>query len=435
MKNQSTRRQFLKQGAILAASTSLFNIARANPKGPAIKVAIVGCGSRGVLAANGGALKNFVDAAQLLGRKVDVVAFADVFASQARAAAARYDLPESRTIVGFDAYKRVMESDAEYVLLTTPPVFRPLHLAAAVAAGKHVFFEKPVAVDPVGVRKVIEIGEIARSKGLCLVAGTQRRHDVTYLRNKARIDAGAVGPILGGTVSWNGKVPWVSPREPGQTNREYLIRNWLNFTELSGDHICEQHVHNLDVANWFLGRHPVAAIGYGGRARRVTGNQFDFFSVDYDYGDGVHLHSQCRQISGCYNRVGEFFRGASGEVYGGGKLTGREVAIPEIKVLSENGYVQEHVDFINGVLDGQPQNRAREVAEATMTAVIGRLSAYTGKQVRWSDVMQDVKSPFYNLALSPAPADYERDGEIPVPEERAPLPGDGVDIRIRPAME
>ncbi|MBE7539207.1 MAG: Gfo/Idh/MocA family oxidoreductase [Opitutaceae bacterium] len=431
MNQPSSRRDFLKHGAVLAAGASLFNVAHAAPKGGSLKVALIGCGGRGAGSGGGGALRNFIDAAKLLGREVDIVAVADCFEHKARRVAESHKLPESRVLSGFSSYKRVMESDAEYVLLATPPVFRPLHLAAAVAAGKHVFFEKPVAVDPVGVRKVIEIGEAARAKGLCLVAGTQRRHDIAYLTNKAQIEAGAIGTILGGTVSWDGKVPWIVHRKPGLLNREYLVENWLNFTELSGDHICEQHVHNVDVANWFIGRVPVAALGYGGRLRRETGNQYDFFSVDFDYGDGVHIHSQCRQISGCYNRVGEFFRGTEGQVFGGGKLSGREVKVPAVEVLSENALVQEHVDLIKGVLDGKPENRAREVAEATMTAILGRISAYTGKMVRWRELMDEPASPFYNLSLAPRPEDFEGGDDVGMPADHAALPGDGAPFNVR----
>ena len=198
--------------------------------------------------------------------------------------------------------------------MATPPAFRPVHLAAAVEAGKHCFIEKPVAVDPVGARSMIATGEKAKAKGLGIVAGTQRRHQAAYLRNKALIDAGAIGKIKGGVVQWNGTVPWIKRRNPGESDASYITRNWLNFTELSGDHIVEQHVHNLDVAVWFLGRLPVAAIGFGGRARRETGNMFDFFSVDYDFGDDVHIHSQCRQIAGTYQHVGEMFTGTEGIV-------------------------------------------------------------------------------------------------------------------------
>jgi predicted dehydrogenase len=426
MHSSTSRRDFIKQGATLVAGTSLFHAGRAAGVPEAIQVALVGCGGRG-----GASLKNFLAAAKLLDRPVDIVALADIFPDRARALAAKYAVPENRIVTGFDAYCRVLEGPARVVLFATPPVFRPLHFAAAIEAGKHVFIEKPIAVDPPGVRAVIATGERARAKGLCVVAGTQRRFDPTYRENRAKIEAGAIGEILGGTVCWQGAVPWVAQRQAAEPKREYLVRNWLNFTEMSGDHICEQHVHNLDVANWYLGRVPVAAIGVGARLRRETGNQYDFFSVDYDYGRGVHIHSQCRQISGCYNRVGEFFRGAHGEVHGGGKLTGKAVSVPRLELESENSLVQEHVELIKGMSAEAPPNGVRPVAEATLTAIMGRISAYTGKLVRWSDLMENASSPWYNLTLRPAPADFEAAADVALPIEAAPLPGDGESIRIR----
>lgn len=424
-----TRRDFIKQSSVLAASAGLFNISRAAPSGLTLKVALVGCGGRG--GGRRGALANFTEAAGLLGHQVEVVAIADIFADKAAVVAERFSIPANRVIVGADAYMKVMETDAEYVILATPPNFRPLHLAAAVAADKNVFIEKPIAVDPPGVRAVMRLGEEAGSKGLCMVAGTQRRHALNYLTQKARIEAGAIGEILGGVVQWNGTVPFMAPRQPGQSNRDYLLRNWINFVEMSGDHIVEQHVHNLDVANWFLGRHPVSAVGMGGRARRVTGNQYDFFSVDYDYGDGVRINSQCRQMAGAYGRVGEFFRGTEGEALGGGKLTGRTVSIAEIEVMSEDPMIQEHVDLISGVVNGAPENRVQGVAESTMTALMGRISAYTGKLVRWTDLMENPNSPYYDLTLAPAAADFVDNMDVAMPEEEIPVPGDGGEIRIR----
>jgi len=424
-----TRRDFIKQSSVLAASAGLFNLSRAESSGLTLKVGLVGCGGRG--SGSWGALTHFIEAAGLLGHKVEISAVADIFPGQARRAAEYYSLPADRVIVGAEAYQRVMETDAEFVILATPPNFRPLHLEAAIAADKHVFFEKPIAVDPPGVRKVLQLGEVGRQKGLCLVTGTQRRHQLNYLTQKAQIEAGAVGEILGGVVMWNGTVPFMAPRQPGQSNRDYLLRNWINFVEVSGDHIVEQHVHNLDIANWFLGRPPVSAVGMGGRARRVTGNQYDFFSVDYDYGNGVHINSQCRQMAGAYGRIGETFRGTEGEVLGGGKITGRDVSIPEIKVLTEDGMVQEHVDLIAGVLNDAPENRVQAIAESTMTALMGRISAYTGKLVRWTDLMENENSPFYNLTLSPAAEDFTDDHDVAMPEEEIPVPGEGGGISIR----
>ena len=426
-----TRRQFLKKSSAAAAVAGFYSIAP-NARGQSmenpdvIRVAAIGCGGR-----MGADLKSFITACDLLGLRAEITALADAFPDRTASLAERFGVPPERCFVGYSAYRDAMETDAEFVLLATPPNFRPLHLEAALEAGKHVFMEKPVAVDPAGCRKVIELGGVADRKHLAVVAGTQRRHELNYLRNAARIKAGAVGEIVGGAVYWNGNVPWIYPREPGWSDADYLARNWLNFWEMSGDHICEQHVHNLDVANWFIGRLPESALGMGGRLRRETGNQYDFFAVDYDYGGGVHISSQCRQISGCYDRVGEFFKGTAGEVHGGGRIDGREVTIPEITVASEDGSVQQMVDLINSVSDNQPLNEARQVAESTAVAIMGRLSAYSGQIVRWRDMMENPESEFYSAQASPTAGDFETGTVLMPPEDVIALPGDGNPIRRR----
>jgi predicted dehydrogenase len=307
--------------------------------------------------------------------------------------------------------------------MATPPAFRPVHFAAAVAAGKHCFIEKPVAVDPVGARAIIATGEEAKKKGLAVVAGTQRRHDASYLKNKALIDAGAIGALRGGVVQWNGTVPWIRRRAKDDTDADYMNRNWLNFTELSGDHIVEQHIHNVDVAIWFLGRTPVSALGFGGRARRETGNMFDFFSVDFDFGDGVRIHSQCRQITGVSNRVGEFFTGATGSCFGSGKMFGqKQVDIPAIKLESDHSLTQEHVALIRGAYDGKPLNDARQIAETNLAVIMGRISAYTGDMVKFDDLLKHEKSPYYNLKASVSPLDFEK-GTVKLPAEVPSVPG------------
>lgn len=413
------RRDFLGTTTLAGASLATAPAVLANPpgKGGKIKVGLIGCGGRG-----NGAIKDFLEACKILGIEAEVVATADAFKSKAEQTGKGHGLAPDQCFGGFDAYRKVIATDCDYVLNATPPAFRPLHLRAAIEAGKHCFIEKPVAVDPVGVREVIAIGELAKQKGLAIVSGTQRRHMAGYLRNKALVDAGAIGEIRGGIVQWNGVVPWIKNREQGETNNHYLAKNWLNFTELSGDHIVEQHIHNLDVATWFIGRPPVSAVGMGGRARRETGNQFDFFSVDYDFGDDVHVHSQCRQIAGTYSRVGELFTGSDGSCWGGGKLTGKKVEIAEIKLDSDNGQVQEHVDMIRSVMEGKPLNEAKQIAESTLVAIMGRISAYTGDIVRWGDLLNKPDSEYYKLASTPQAADFEA-GEVPVPDEHAPVPG------------
>lgn len=403
-------------GATLAASSAFAQTAGGG--GSKIKFGLIGCGGRGQ-----GAVKDFLAACKILGLEAELVAVADAFADKAKQAGAAYGVDPKNCHGGFDAYHKVIATDCTYVLMATPPAFRPLHFAAAVEAGKHCFIEKPVAVDGAGARSVIATGEKAKAKGLAVVCGTQRRHSLGYLRNKALIDAGAIGEIKGGVVQWNGVVPWVKKRAEGESDADYLAKNWLNFTEMSGDHIVEQHVHNLDIACWYLGRLPVSALGFGGRARRVTGNSFDFFSVDYDFGDDVHIHSQCRQITGTYGRVGETFIGTQGSCYGGGKLKGKEVSIPEIKVDSDNGMVQEHVDMIRSVIKGEPLNEARRIAEVTAVAILGRMSCYTGQLIRYKDLMEDASSPFYNAACVPSAIDFEK-GTVKMPEEVPAIPGE-----------
>jgi myo-inositol 2-dehydrogenase / D-chiro-inositol 1-dehydrogenase len=413
------RRTFLGNsalaGAALAATPVFAQTSGAGSK--KVKVGLIGCGGRG-----NGAINDFTAACKILGLEVEVTAVGDFFQDKAVATGKRLGLSEDKCFGGADNYHKVIATDCQYVLNATPPAFRPIQFAAAVEAGKHCFIEKPVAVDPVGARSVIATGEKAAAKGLAVVTGTQRRHQASYLRNKAAIDAGAIGAIKGGVVQWNGTVPWIKPRTAGESNAAYLAKNWLNFNEMSGDHIVEQHIHNLDVAVWFLGRMPVTALGFGGRARRETGNMFDFFSVDYDFGDDVHIHSQCRQLSGTYGRVGEMFIGTEGSCYGGGKLNGKEVAVPEFKMDSDNGQVQEHVDMIRSVMAGKPLNDAKRIAEVTMVAIAGRISAYTGQLIRLADLMSNDKSPFYNMACAPAAADFEK-GEVSLPEEKPPVPG------------
>ena len=383
-----------------------------------IKVALIGCGGRGT-----GALGQFIAACKLLGIEPEVVALADAFEDRVQKLGKTYNLPATKIFTGYDAYQKVMATDCTFVLMATPPAFRPVHFAAAVEAGKHCFIEKPVAVDPVGSRSIIASGEKAKTKGLAVVAGTQRRHDAGYLRNKALIDAGAIGAIRGGVVQWNGTVPWIRRRAKDDTDADYMNRNWLNFTELSGDHIVEQHIHNVDVAIWYLDRPPVSALGFGGRARRETGNMFDFFSVDYDFGDAVHIHSQCRQITATTGRVGEFFTGAEGSCFGSGKVfTKKNITVPDIKMDTNDTMVQEHVDLIRSAFSGKPLNDARQIAESNLAVIMGRMSAYTGEMVRFADLLTNESSPHYNFKFGVGPKDFET-GNVKLPAEVPPIPG------------
>jgi myo-inositol 2-dehydrogenase / D-chiro-inositol 1-dehydrogenase len=419
-----SRRSFVNKMAIAGAVVSaapLFNI-HAQGAGKKFRIGLVGCGGRG-----NGAVDNIIEAAKTLGHEIEVYAVADFMADRAEATAKKHNVPANRIFSGADAYRKLIEQGPiEIVLLATPPNFRPVHFEAIVKAGKHSFIEKPVAVDPVGASKVIELGDEAKKKGLSVVAGTQRRHTGSYLRNAHAISQGAIGKIVGGEVTWCGGALWFKERNPGESDASYLVRNWTSFSQMSGDHIVEQHVHNLDVANWFIGRTPQSALGFGGRARRKTGNQFDFFSVDFNYGEDCHIHSMCRQINGTDGNVGEFFVGTEGSSYGGGKIQSTKlsgITIPEFKTHN-NGMVQEHVDLLNSITEGKPINEARQVAESTLTALMGRIAAYTGRMVRWSDLTTNAESPWYNLKLSPSAADFES-GTVVAPKDGVPpIPGE-----------
>lgn len=326
-----------------------------------------------------------------------------------------------RMFSGFDGYNKLVAlPDVDVVIMAAPPVFRPLHLEKAIQAGKHVFMEKPVAVDPPGARRVIEVGLLAQKKGLSLVAGTQRRYQKVYRQNAYAIQQGAIGRIISGRIWWCGGALWLHRRGPNESDAEYMVRNWVSFTEMSGDHIVEQHVHNIDIANWFIGRPPRVALGFGFRARRKTGNQYDFFSVDYDYGEDVIVHSMCRQINGCYSRVSEHFVGTQRSMWADSPLA-TQTTLPDFE--EGNPYVIEHKELIKSVRTGKPINDARAVAEATMAAIMGRISAYTGQMVRWADLVENQSSPWYNLKLSPTAEDFEAGTVKAPPDDVFAIPG------------
>ncbi len=417
-----TRRDFLKTSAVASsaafwpAASALFAAGQEK-----IRLALIGCGGRG-----NGALKDCLQAVSSLGMTAEITAVADFFKDRAQKTAQEHKVSPEQCFDGPLAYQKALATEADVVLLVAPPIFRPRHFEAAIAAGKHVFMEKPVAVDAPGSRKILEIGKTAASKGLAVCVGAQRRYQASYLQTKYAIDQGAIGTILSGQVWWCMGHLWFNKRLPGESDADYMVRNWVSFTEMSGDHIVEQHFHNIDVANWFLGKTPRQCVGFGGRARRKTGNQFDFFSVDYDYGGGVHIHSMCRQVDGCYNRVAEFFTGTQGTTAGSGPVnpsSGARPDVPDLK-LHENPYVQEHISLLKSIRDGKPLQDAQWAAETNLTAIMGRISAYTGQLVRWQDLTDpQSKSPWYNLALSPTAEDFEN-GTVKAPADDVfPIPG------------
>lgn len=395
----ATRREFLRTGAAAVGGT--LTAAPVLPGAWAtgsdeIKVGLVGCGGRGR-----GAIKD----ALLAAGGVRLVAMGDAFEDRLgetrenlKDLGERAQVPPERCFVGLDAYRQVLATDINYVILATPPAFRPEHLKAAVAAGKHVFAEKPVAVDGPGVRAVLAVYEEAKAKRLGIGVGTQRRHQNGYLETMKRIKDGAIGEIVGARCYWNQGGLWNKPRKAEWSDLEWQVRNWLYFTWLSGDHIVEQHVHNLDVINWALGAHPVRALGMGGRQSRTDpayGHIFDHFSVDYEYENGMHLLSMCRQIDGCDKQIMEALTGTKGtaEMADAAKrwlLTGPNAWKYEGEVNA--AYRQEHTDLIASIRAGRPLNELKEVAFSTLTAIMGRTSAYTGKTVTWDEALASPES-------------------------------------------
>jgi len=402
--------------------------------GRPLKAGVIGCGGRG-----SGAVQNFLDA----GPNLSVVALGDTFSDRLESCRKtlkekyNQEIPDDKCFTGFDNYQKVIDSGVDLVIIATPPAFRPAFFKAAVNAGKHVFMEKPLAVDPAGVRSIIADSRKAVSQGLCVITGTQRHHQRCYIESYKQVQSGLIGEIVGGNVYWNQPQLWFRTKQAGWTDMEWMIRDWVNWTWLSGDHIVEQHIHNLDVFNWFSGQRPVKAIGFGARHRRVTGDQFDMFSVDYLYEGGFHLHSMCRQINGCSGPNTEFIQGTKGAWYGGDGRREDNHKITDLKgnVLWKYDFekekedfqqnaamVLEHVNLINHIRDNSPICLAEDTAISTMTAIMGRISAYTGAEVTWDDVMamdmnlvpEQLELKNMDISLYPIP--------VPGSEKPAPRP-------------
>lgn len=412
MTHDPTRRTLLKGAAASAALLGSPLAAAAHAAGnETLRIGLIGCGGRGT-----GAAINAVTASPGL----VVTALGDVFQDRLNSSRAHLrdqlgaamQVTDERCHTGFDAYRAVLAEDVDLVILATPPHFRPEHLTAAVAAGKHVFMEKPVAVDPVGVRKVIAAGEAAASKGLGIVAGTQRRHQPGYLETLKRVHDGAIGEIVSAQCWWDQGGLWVKPRQADWSDMEWQLRNWLYFDWLSGDHIVEQHIHNIDVINWAHDAHPVRVRGMGGRQVRTDpafGHIFDHFAIEYEYPNGSVGFSTCRQIDNCANRVGEKLVGTKGTATPSGSIRGEtnwRFAGSDV-----NPYEQEHADLVASIRAGQPLNEARRVAESTLSAIMGRLAAYTGQVLEWDEVMAS------DLDLTPARYAL---GDLPTPPVALP---------------
>lgn len=425
--NTNNRRHFLKTTAVGAAAVSALPIERfalgASP-GDTVKVALIGCGGRGSGAAN---------QALSTGDSVRLVAVADIHEDRLTGSLAnlqgrhkeKVTVAKDAQFFGFDAYKKAIAL-ADLVILATPPGFRPMQFEEAVRQGKHVFMEKPVCVDAPGFRKVMAAAQEAKKKNLKVGVGLQRHHQAGYIETMKRIHSGAIGDVVAMRAYWNGNTPWVNKREDLEkrfgrklTEMEYQLRNWYYFVWLCGDHICEQHIHNLDVINWVKSpepgkySHPVRARGNGGcetRKGKDYGEIFDHHVVEFEYADGSVCFSQCRHQLGCWNDVSEQAIGTKGTANLGG-YTIRGANAWRFQGKGQDPYQQEHDDLFDAIRNDKPFNEAEQGAISSMTSVLGRMATYSGKDITWDDavksnidtMVKDIDKVTFAEALNLAP--------------------------------
>lgn len=430
-----TRKEFCKNASMAVGGGLLLSSLPVGASayvagGSELKVAVIGCGGRGTGAANQALRADY---------GVKIVALADAFRdrldecydtlSEAYGDSDRIDVPEEHKFTGFDAYKHAIEL-ADVVILATPPGFRPQHFEEAVRAGKHVFMEKPVATDVPGVRQVLDAGREAKRKRLNVVVGLQRRYQTNYHEALKRIQHQEIGRIISGQVYWNSGGVWVNEREPDQTEMEYQMRNWYYFNWLCGDHILEQHIHNIDVANWFIGEYPVKAQGMGGRQVRKGkdhGEIFDHHFVEFTYPGGAVISSQCRHQPNCMSRVDEVFQGTTGTIHTDGS---NQTLIRDYNGTVQydhdgrndpNPYQQEHDDLFAAIRSGNVIDDTEFGAKSTMAAIMGRMATYSGQVIEYEDAI--------NSDLKLVPEELGWDVEPPVLPNgdgfySAPIPGE-----------
>lgn len=425
-----SRRDFVKKSALFTGGAMLLPNMQMNGmvnvlNDKKLKIALVGCGGRGT-----GAAVQALNADE----NVELVAMADAFEdrlkgslmniSKAMGETKKVNVAEKNQFVGFDAATKAMDL-ADVVILATPPGFRPQHFEYAIANGKHVFMEKPVATDVPGVRKVLASAKIAKEKKLNVVVGLQRHYQDSYLAAIDHVKKDSIGKIVSGQVYWNSAGVWVRERQPGQTELEYQMRNWYYFNWLCGDHILEQHIHNIDVANWFIGEYPISAQGMGGRQVRNGkdhGEIFDHHFVEFTYPSGAVIASQCRHQPDTMRRVSEFFQGTKGTVSTAGdnvdiKGWNGDTIFEHRGKEDPNPYEVEHVKLFESIRNGDVIANGENGAKSTMSAILGRMATYSGKVVKWDEAMAS------NLALvpdqlswdSPAPVQPNADGMYAIP--------------------
>jgi myo-inositol 2-dehydrogenase/D-chiro-inositol 1-dehydrogenase len=432
--SDASRRDFLKTSSIAAVGTGLLAgiSSRAYADGDdTLKIGLVGCGGRGTGAA-----------AQALSTegKTKLVAMGDAFRDQIDSALrniqqavsgrpdAEVDVEESRKFVGFDAYKQVIDSGVDVVILATPPGFRPIHFAYAVEQGKHVFMEKPVAVDAPGVRQVLESARIAKEKNLKVGVGLQRHHQAGYVDTIKRIHDGEFGDVIALRVYWNSAGVWEPrrTREQCKTEMEYQMRNWYYYNWLCGDHICEQHIHNLDVGNWVMKGYPVKCNGMGGREVRKDpkyGEIFDHHACEFTYEDGTVMMSQCRHIKNCWNPVTERVHTTKGII---DPSSGPERLFDGSKGVrfrgdKSNPYQVEHDALFAAIRKGEEFNEAENGAMSTMTSILGRMCTYSGKEITMKDALEK------GLSIMPKEFGFDADPPtLPGPDGHYPIPVPGV---------
>ena len=398
------------------------------PDGPVLKAGLIGCGGRGT-----GAAFNFLDA----GPNLQITAIADLFQDRidncrkALKEQRGVDIPDQNCFTGFDAYRKVIESDVDIILECSVSHFRPMHFEAAVQARKHVFIEKPAGVDPVGIRSVMASGKMAESAGLTVVAGTQRRHQIDYLTTFSMIKNGAIGDLISGNCYWNRYAQIVTPRQEGWCDMEAMIRDRANWIWQTGDSIINLLIHNIDVMCWFFEKHPVRATGFGGRHRRQSGDMYDFFSVDFVFDDAKHFLGTTREIDGCTNRVEELIFGTKGYTncqnkifdYNGNTIWEYEYPLGEdgrsLGRVAISPYVQELINMVTAIRTNNPINNAQTLAVSSLVGVMGRESAYTGLDKTWDDMM--------NSDLRIGPQEYKM-GPVPDIKPVVPVPGTAQNI-------
>jgi myo-inositol 2-dehydrogenase / D-chiro-inositol 1-dehydrogenase len=415
--SRANRRDFLKGSTMAAAGVALaggLNFARTAHAASSdqLKIALIGCGGRGT-----GAVDNALTAVP----NIKLIAVADAFADSAKNCVAnlkkkhgdKIDVPAERVFAGLDAYEKAIAAGPDVVFLATPPGFRPIHYAAAIKAGKHVFMEKPCCVDAAGFRSLQETNKLADEKNLKVVVGLQRHYQPSYMEGIKKIHDGEIGDLILSQAYWNGGGIWFRNRNPQQTELEYQTRNWYHFVWACGDNICEQHVHNLDVCNWAKGDHPVEANGMGGCLQRYThadlkkgsGQIFDEHFVEFTYKDGTKLYSQCRQIPHTWSSVSEHFFGTKGQSNGQAKAK-----------TGGNPYELEHVALFKAIRENEKHNDGWYGATSSFTAVLGRMATYSGNIVKWDEAVAKGPSilPQQFAFDAPAPVQPDAEGRYPI---------------------